>query len=206
MHENTNKEHSAHRQKRRKELMRNAATVLLRNGLQNTTMEQIAGAVGISKVVYYRYFGTRDKLIHAVLGDIVDQLLNADKVRVDDWRDRMPACLEIARSNENAIKLLLRNAAHDPVYGSHYLRVHDVLAERARHRQIALLAGENQAGSTRPVSAFFLADATISLIFDSYVRWLDEGDPNKDAEFVDWIVESVRAMAHYWAGKPLPEA
>jgi hypothetical protein len=54
------------------------------------------------------------------------------------------------------------------------------------------------------VSAFFLADATISLIFDSYVRWLDEGDPNKDAEFVEWIVESARAMAYNWAGKTPP--
>jgi AcrR family transcriptional regulator len=194
-----------HRKTRRAKLMRAAAAAFLETGLKQTTMDQVAGYCGISKIVLYRYFGSKDNLIHAILEEIVDQLLEADQQAVKWWSDLVPLTLKIARENKDAMTLLVRQAAHDPKYGSHFKRLHDVLVERSQQRQLAIFTDAAHSNNTKPVSVQFLAETTMALFFDSYVRWLESGTEENDAEFIDWIVRSVRAMGYYWAGENPPE-
>ena len=193
-----------HRKNRREKLMRIAASAFLENGLKQSTMDQVASYAGVSKIIYYRYFGSKDNLIHAILKTVVDRLLEADRKDVENWTELVPGSLQIARENKDAMTLLIRQAAHDPKFGSHFQRLRDVMVERARQRQLALFSEHVAAGLETPVTVTFLAETTIDLFFDSYVRWLEAGDPKKDAQFIDWIIKSVRAMGYYWAGEQPP--
>ncbi|HFB55163.1 MAG TPA: TetR/AcrR family transcriptional regulator, partial [Hellea balneolensis] len=174
-------------------------------GLKQSTMDQIAGYAGVSKVIYYRYFGSKDNLIHTILGTVVDRLLEADQKDVESWTDLVPMTLHIARENKDAMTLLIRQAAHDPKYGSHFQRLRDVMVERSRQRQMALFSDVIDHSIETPVSVTFLAETTMAMFFESYVRWLETGDAADDEKFIDWVIKSVRAMGYYWAGENPPQ-
>lgn len=189
-----------HRSARRRELLSASSKALAELGIRKATMEQIAGEVGVSKVVLYRYFGSKDKLVHAVLDEIVDDFLQAEAEEAEWWTDRVRRTLSVARENPDALKLLIRHAAHDPEFGYHLERLVDALVERSEER-ITEIRGDRSSvlGNTR-----FLARTIMSFFLDAYVRWIDEGPTEHDDEFLEWITRSVRAISYYWAGENPP--
>lgn len=189
-----------HRSQRREALLRVAADALLENGLHQTTMDQIAAGAGVSKVVLYRYFGSRDKLVHAVLDDIVEEILRADQEPAEWWTERVRRTLALSRNNVSAIKLLVRHAAHDPEYGRHFERLTAALVERVEERQQEILGDAGQLPTDKPL----LAEAITAFLLDAYVRWMDEGDPDAEEAFLGWLTRSIRAMAFYWRGLEPP--
>lgn len=54
-----------------------AATLLLRQGVRKTGMEDIAAAAGASKVTVYKYFGDKDGVLDAVSGRLTERCLKA---------------------------------------------------------------------------------------------------------------------------------
>jgi len=54
-----------------------AATLLLRQGVRKTGMEDMATAAGVSKVTVYKYFGDRDGVLNAVCARLTDRCLKA---------------------------------------------------------------------------------------------------------------------------------
>ncbi len=195
---------AVHRKNRREKLLRAAAAAFLENGLKQSTMDQVARSVGVSKIVFYRYFGSKDKLIHAILESIVGRLLEADRQQVGWWTDLVPLTLKIARENKDALTLLIRHAAHDPKYGSHFQRLRDVLVERSLSRQHAIFSESLNDQDAMLVSPIFLAETTVAFFLESYVRWLETGTPEEDAQFIDWVIKSVRAMGFYGIGSTPP--
>lgn len=187
----------AHRIRRRETLLLAAARVLNERGLRQTTMEQVARGAGVSKVVLYRYFESKDRLVHEVLADVVDALLLADDVEADWWTKRLNRTLAVARSHADAMCLLVRHASHDPEFGVHFDRLTQALVERLRERQAAILGPDS--GET-PGDIRILTETVTAFMLDSYVRWMENGDPARDAQFLEWITASVRATVYYWRG------
>jgi len=64
-------EANARRQERTDELLRASALVLARNGVRYTSMEALAEQLGIPKTVLYRYFGSKDDMVRAILQRIL---------------------------------------------------------------------------------------------------------------------------------------
>ena len=54
--------------------MRIAAAEFRRGGLTETTMEQVAAAAGVTKVVLYRRFPSKDALVRAIFDDVIRRL------------------------------------------------------------------------------------------------------------------------------------
>ena len=50
-------------------------------------------------------------------------------------------------------------------------------------------------------AASVLAESTTNFLLDAYVRWIDQGAPENDALFLQWVTRSVRAMVYYWRGQ-----
>lgn len=187
----------AHRTRRRETLLLAAATVLNERGLRQTTMDQVAQGAGVSKVVLYRYFESKDRLVHEVLSDVVDALLRADDVDADWWTKRLHRTLAVARSHAAAMCLLVRHASHDPEFGIHFDRLTQALVERVEERQAAILGPES---SGTPGDVRILAESVTAFLLDAYVRWMENGDPARDEQFLAWITSSVRATVYYWRG------
>lgn len=187
----------AHRARRRETLLLAAAAVLNERGLRQTTMDQVAQGAGVSKVVLYRYFESKDRLVHEVLSDVVDALLRADDVDVDWWTKRLHRTLAVARSHAAAMCLLVRHASHDPEFGIHFDRLTQALVGRVEERQAAILGPES---SDTPGDVRILAESVTAFLLDAYVRWMENGDPARDEQFLAWITSSVRATVYYWRG------
>ena len=186
----------AHRERRREMLLLAAADVMDARGLRQATMDQIAEGAGVAKVVLYRYFKSKDALIHAVLDEVVDAILNADSAEANWWTERMRHTLRAARAHGSAVRLLVRHASHDPVFGVHYERLTDALIARIEERQQEILGTIDPIAGEIDVQAASIA----GFMLDAYVRWIGSGVPDEDERFLEWLGQSVRAMVYYWRG------
>lgn len=189
-----------HRVDRRASLLAIAADVIAERGLHQTTMDQVAERAGATKIVLYRYFGSREKLVHAVLEDIVEKLLVADLEGATWWTERVARTLKLAREHASAMRLLVRSASHDPIYGAHFQRLSQALIARVEERELEILGDAGVRVTDRPL----LAETITAFLLDTYIRWIDEGTPDRDAEFLAWLTLSIRAMSYYWRGLPPP--
>jgi len=61
-----------YKEERRQLLMDAAAKVIAKQGIRSTTMEDISASMGMTKIVLYRTFGTKDELIHAILEHVTN--------------------------------------------------------------------------------------------------------------------------------------
>jgi len=163
-------------------------------------MDHVAKRLGVSKIVLYRYFGSKSNLIHAVLQRIVDLILEEDLKPVDWWGTRIHRNIALARKNADAFLLLLHHAAHDPEFGIHYTQFQQTLVERteARLRQIM------NKPVRRPVDTTFCAQSICTFILDSAMRWLETGDPEDDELFVTWMIDSIQAWGERWQESSSP--
>ncbi|KAJ8137555.1 hypothetical protein OY671_009233, partial [Metschnikowia pulcherrima] len=100
----------AHRARRRETSSLAAATVSNERGSRQTTMDQVAQGAGVSKVVLYRYFESKDRSVHEVSSDVVDASLRADDVDVDWWTKRLHRTSAVARSHAAAMCSSVRHA------------------------------------------------------------------------------------------------
>ncbi|MBN8814365.1 MAG: TetR/AcrR family transcriptional regulator [Sphingomonas sp.] len=187
----------AHRERRREHLLLAAADVMDARGLRQATMDQVAEGAGVSKIVLYRYFKSKDALVHAVLDDVVDGILDADAAEPTMWwADRMRLTLKVARTRGSAMRLLIRHASHDPVFGRHFERLTAALIARIEDRQVEILGpSDSVAGKIGVLDASIAA-----FMLDAYVRWIDSGTREEDERFLTWLGQSVRAMVYYWRG------
>lgn len=186
----------AHRERRRERLLLAAADVMDARGLRQSTMDQIAEGAGVAKVVLYRYFKSKDALVHAVLEEAANALLTADSAEAGWWTQRMRMSLRVARDHASAIRLLVRHASHDPVFGIHFERLTAALIARIEERQVEILGpGSPVAGEVGVLDASIAA-----FMLDAYVRWIENGNPQEDERFLEWLGQSVRAMVYYWRG------
>ncbi|MDZ7893653.1 MAG: helix-turn-helix domain-containing protein [Sphingobium sp.] len=186
----------AHRERRRERLLLAAADVMDARGLRQSTMDQIAEGAGVAKVVLYRYFKSKDALVHAVLEEAANALLTADSAEAGWWTQRMRMSLRVAREHASAIRLLVRHASHDPVFGIHFERLTAALIARIEERQVEILGpGSPVAGEVGVLDASIAA-----FMLDAYVRWIENGNPQEDERFLEWLGQSVRAMVYYWRG------
>lgn len=186
----------AHRVQRREQLLRAAAEVFEQSGIRQSTMDQVAARAGVSKVILYRYFKSKDALVHAVLDEVVEAILVADREEARWWTDRVRRTLPVAREHAAAMKLLVRHAAHDPTFARHLEQLSAALVQAVIERETDILGPEESA----PGPTLIMAEAVTTFMLDSYVRWIDQGDPGRDEQFLDWITKSVRSIVYHWRG------
>lgn len=189
-----------HRTERRARLLAKAAEAIDHHGLRSVTIDAIADHVGVSKVVLYRYFGSKAGLIDAVLADMVEALLGVDDMPVQWWTERLPHTLALAREKRHALRMLLRQTPNDPRFGRHLDHLHAVLATRTTRRIEQALGAST--GAT-PGDLSMLTRLISSFLLDAYLRWVDEGDPAQEALFLNWIIDTVRFMTRRWCGAPV---
>jgi len=188
----------SHRTARRASLIASAAEAIEIHGLRSVTIDAMADHAGVAKMVLYRYFGSKNALIDAVLTDMVDSLLEVDALPAPSWKQRLPRTLELARNKRAALRVLLRQAPYDPRFGRHLDHLHAALAERTIKRVRDMLGDP---GLT-PGNPEMLARISSTFMLDAYLGWIDSGDPRRETEFLNWLVASVQSMTRQWWNVP----
>ena len=182
------------RAERQASILEGAAAAFARTGFSATSMEDAAAAAGITKLIVYRHFGSKEELYRAILQQVSDRL-EEEFVAALEHPDRRGvgarSLLTVARERPEGFVLLWRHAVREPQFAAY--------AAEHRHRAVAaarLLLGE---GSDEVLQAW-AAEAIVSWLVEAVLSWLDTGDPDRDDELLERVTSGLRAMRAAWVG------
>jgi AcrR family transcriptional regulator len=157
-------------------------------------MEDVAAASGITKLIVYRHFDSKEELYRAVLERVSDRLAEEFLTRMSRADRRgigARSMLVVAREDPDGFSLLFRHAAREPQF-----------AEYAHtHRERALLASRTLLqpilGHDRKLLAWG-SETVTSYMVESVLHWLELGDPGRDDEMVELTTSGLHALVQAW--------
>jgi len=129
------------REERQASILRGAAAAFARSGFAATSMEDVAEACGVTKLIVYRHFDSKEELYRTILQRTFDR--QAEELR-KGLTGRSPGVgartlLTVAREDPAAFVLLWRHAAREPQFAEH-ARTLRALAVFAAHELLQLRA------------------------------------------------------------------
>jgi AcrR family transcriptional regulator len=166
-----------------------AAAAFLEGGFDGTSMDAVAERAGVTRLIVYRNFESKEGLYRAVLTSVTEQL----RAEFDQSQPghAAAALVRVARQQPDAFRLLWRHARHEPAF-------------EFEARLFRLVADEYASGIVEPYIADptmrrWSASALVSYLHDGICVWLDEGDRARDDEFVERLRAGARALVTTWS-------
>ena len=184
------------REDRRASILRGAAQAFARSGFAATSMEDVAAASGISRLLVYRHFDSKEELYRAVL-ERVSAALTAAWVREVAHPEHgigARVLLSVARDDPDGFALLWRHAAREPSFADYAAQ------QRARSTRAALrlMSGHLRA----EVDARWAASTVVATLVEAVFAWLEDGEVDRDDEVVALKASAVAAMIASWSDAP----
>ena len=185
---------------RRAQIIESAAGTFLRGGFDATSMDDVAGDAGVSRLILYRIFDSKDELYRTVLQSVIEHLgVAVEPYDVDALRTRGAAwvLLPVARAHPDAFRLLWRRALHEPQFADLALGVQEIFVFYARGIVGHYLDHDD-------VRLEWAARTASAHLVEGLCTWLDLGDPGRDDEAAELMVAGLRALTTAWASVPPP--
>jgi AcrR family transcriptional regulator len=179
---------------RRESILLAAAVAFAHKGFAATSMDDVAGEAGITRLILYRHFDSKEALYTAVL-ERVHQRLEEESVVQLEGRPALSAVralLVVGRENPDALVLLWRHAAREPQFAAYA----DAFRERTIDFARSLLKG---VPAISRLHERWAAETLVSFVFDALLHWLEEGLPGSDDEFLDLVAVSLPALVTAWS-------
>ena len=180
------------RAERRETLLRAAAGAFARAGFVHTSMEEIAAAAGITRLIIYRHFDSKEALYRAVLQGVFDGL--ATQLRrgpeAGGYGVGGDALLAVARADEAGFRLLWRHACREPRFARY--------ADELRRRAVAVVRTA-LAGRVPREHLEWAAHAVVGYLVEAVLSWIEFGDRARDDQFVAATNQALRAGVRAWA-------
>jgi AcrR family transcriptional regulator len=172
------------RAERREQILAAATRAFARTGYAATGLDDVAAEAGVTHVILYRHFTSKNELYRAVLDRARTGLDEA--VGAHDYDEgTIPALLRAAADDPDGFRLLFRHAAREPEF-------RDVIdGIRAASTDIAqvYLAEEIPDGPWQDWAARLIPTLTLEAV----IAWLDVGrpEPERAAERVVQTIDAV---------------
>lgn len=178
---------------RRASILRGAARAFARSGFAATSMEDVAVASSISRLIVYRHFDSKEELYRAVL-ERVSAALTAAWVREVARPEHgigARVLLSVAREDPDGFALLWRHAAREASFADY--------AAQQRERSIGA-ALRLMSGHLRPeVDARWAASTVVATLVEAVLAWLEDGDSARDDQVVALMAGAVAGMIASWS-------
>jgi AcrR family transcriptional regulator len=172
-------------------ILRSAAQVFGRRGYAAASMDDIAAAAGVTKLILYRHFVSKAALYRTVLQQVADQISERFLVRraVDSFGVGARSVLQLAREDSAGFHLFWRHAGREPEFSRYAgtLRAEAVSAVRSS------LADRVPAELLE-----WAAHAVVGYLVEAVLNWLEFGDPARDDQFVRATNKAMRAGVRAW--------
>jgi AcrR family transcriptional regulator len=178
------------RAERREQLLAAATQAFARAGFAATSLDDIAQAAGISRVLLYRHFESKTDLYRAVLDRAIQRLTAAVGTR-DYTYASIDALLGAAAEDPDGFRLLFHHAAREPEFREQMDRFQRGMVATAR-RELAKVIGDRAwtqwAAQLAPVVAI-----------EAVMAWLDAGrpDPDQAADRIRQALAGIISAAQY---------
>jgi AcrR family transcriptional regulator len=171
------------REKTRQRILDGAAAAFARSGYAATSMEEVAASAGVSKLLLYRDFAGKRELYQAVLERTRSRI--AERVPDQGTIDALRALFAAARADPDGFVLLFHRAAREPEFAEHAA----AFTDPARKSTDEFLQGSEP----DPVLRRWLAQVSVTNVYESIIAWLRLGDPARDHEALERIIRTARA-------------
>ncbi len=184
------------RDARQASILAAAARAFARAGFAATSMEDVAGEAGITKLIVYRHFESKEELYRSVL-EQVSARMAAEFVRGAGLPDperqgfTTRSILTVARENPDAFRLLTVHAAREPTFSA--------LADEFHGRGIRVADAMIADMIPDPVLKAWSTRVIVEYLVDGVLSWLEVGDPSRDEEFVAAATRGLQGMFVAWA-------
>jgi AcrR family transcriptional regulator len=181
------------RAERQAQLLRAAAAAFARAGFAGTSMDDVAAAAGVSRLIVYRHFDSKEALYRAVLDGVGARLRDEFLAGLDAPGRAgfvVRGLLAVAREDPDGFRLLWVHAAREPQFTEY----------ATEFREGAALAADLLIGASIADRTFrrWATHAVVGALADSVLAWLDEGDLERDEMFVATATAGLRAMCEAW--------
>jgi AcrR family transcriptional regulator len=183
------------RRERRAQLLGAAASAFAHAGFAATSMDDVAAAAGVTRLILYRHFASKEDLYRAVLDRVSTRLREEFVAGFEQAGGRaftVRAMLNVARENPDGFRLLWVHAAREPQFAGYAHAQREQAADAAD-----FLIG--RAIDDRVIRGW-ATHAFVGVIVESVLAWLDHGTADRDEEFVDRATAGLRALYGVWVG------
>ena len=182
------------RAQRREQIVGAAAAAFLTGGYEKTSMEDVARAAGVTRLIVYRIFESKEALYLAVLNAVVDDIAQSFNYGADperqDSESIVALLLATARRHPDGFRLLWRHTSNQ----GEFHEVYRLFEAAATDYAVALIADALR----DPAMVRWAAETLVSSIYESICLWLDQGDPTRDAQFLRMVTAGTRATVQAW--------
>jgi AcrR family transcriptional regulator len=159
------------RAERREQLLAAATQAFARAGFAATSLDDIAAAAGISRVLLYRHFDSKTDLYRAVLDRAIGRLTAAVGTR-DFTYASIDTLLRAAAEDPDGFRLLFHHAAREPEFRQQMDRFQRGMVATAR-RELAKIIPDR-------VWVGWAAQLAPVVAIEAVMAWLDAGQPDPD--------------------------
>lgn len=169
---------------RREQILDAATRAFARAGFAATSLDDVAGEAGLTRVMLYRHFESKADLYRAILDRACTRL--AETVGEDNFDDdSLPSLLRAASADPDAFRLLFHHAAREPEFRD----LIDTLAAASTEIAQRNLAQRIPAGPWLDWAARVIPAFTIEAV----IGWLDAGqpDPQLAAARIDRSIDGI---------------
>jgi AcrR family transcriptional regulator len=156
-------------------------------------MEDVAASCGVTKLIVYRHFESKEELYREILQRVIDRL--GEELRTSlasGARTGLGArtLLTVAREEPAAFTLLWRQAANEPQFAAYAAQLRSTSVAVVR-QLTALDGGDEVIDSWRSYVVF-------AWLVESTLTWLERGDPSRDDQYVEEVSVGLRAIRSAW--------
>lgn len=179
---------------RRAAILSAAADAFAERGFADTGMDDVAAAAGITRLIVYRHFDSKEDLYGAVLQHVRDRLAEelVSATGPSGENVAVRALLAVARTDAAGVTLLLRHAPREPHFASYAVEFRE---QMIAHSELLM----TRAHAPTRVRTRWAAETLVSFVLDALLHWIEDGDPDRDGEFVARVDASLPALVTAWA-------
>lgn len=177
------------RTERRAAILRGAAEAFAESGFSETSMDDVAAACGVTKLIVYRHFESKEELYREILQQVFDRLGEELRTRLALGSSNgigARTLLTVAREGPAAFTLLWRHAAREPQFAAY--------AGEFRSVSVRVVREIGRLDTGDDVLDAWFAEAVFGWLVEATLTWLERGDPARDAEFVSRATLGLRAL------------
>src|SRR5215469_12420813 len=151
---------------RREQILAAATHAFAHDGFAATSLEDVAAAAGISKVLLYRHFASKADLYRAVLDRVCARLI--DTVGGGDYTaESVDALIEAAAADPDGFRLLFHHAAREPEFRQQMDEFREQMTTVAYQQLVARIPDQTWAR--------WAAQLMPMVVVEAITAWLDVG-------------------------------
>jgi len=160
-------------------------------------MEDVASSAGVSRLIVYRHFESKEVLYDVVVAETAAMLVDALHESEDDpGSAAVLALLKVARADRNGFTVLWQHAAREPQFAAHA----DGFRAPAVFFVRALLTNVGITGARLD----WAAETLLSFAIAAVTHWVELEPPDRDDDFLELMRRSLKPMVDAWAAESSP--